>query len=158
MISRSRCALPSLRSDCITLYKLWIPDLEHCEFRSKMVSITTGSPLKSGIFGRARGIRSYKTINWDFIITNLLELVQNSESIFFYLGSNRRGRVFARTSPNPTPVKEPVTEKRLRRDNAHQNRRTTDMTIFPWHCVCISKNKRYWNVTKFSVTDNNFNQ
>ena len=35
---------------------------------------------------------------------------------FFYLGSNRLGRVFARTSPNPTPVKEPVTEMRLRRD------------------------------------------
>ena len=39
------------------------------------------------------------------------------ENFFFNLGSNRRGRLDARTFPNPTPVKEPVTEKRLRRDN-----------------------------------------
>ena len=58
-----------------------------CEFRSKIVSRTTGSSMKSGIFEGVREICSYKTINWDLLITNLLELDQNSMSVFFNLVS-----------------------------------------------------------------------
>ena len=52
-----------------------------------MVCITTGSPLKNGIFCRARWICSIKTINWDFLITNLLEFDLNSMTVFFNLAS-----------------------------------------------------------------------
>ena len=62
-------------------------DLELCEFRSKMVSVTTGSPLKNKIFGGAPKIWRYTPINWELLITNLLELVQNSMSVFFNLAS-----------------------------------------------------------------------
>jgi len=39
------------------------------------------------------------------------------ENVFFILAQTGVVAWSTRTSPNPTPVKEPVTEKRLRRDN-----------------------------------------
>ena len=58
-----------------------------------MLSVSTGSPLKSGIFARGRGLRRYTPINWELLITNLLELVQNSMSVFFNLASKTSTKV-----------------------------------------------------------------
>ena len=90
------------------------------EFRSKIDSVPTGSPLKSGIFGRRREFRRYTPINSGFLIMNLLELDQNLKSVFCNLAS--KSSIFATEYKQNFPwERTTLTKVRLRRENYYHN-------------------------------------
>ena len=86
-------------------------------FRTSRVSLKNGFPnhgiaSENGIFGRGRGFRRYTPINWELLITNLLELVQNSMKVFFNLASKTS------TNLDRTEAKFPMVLQPPRRNSA----------------------------------------